>query len=254
MTATYQVKPSKYFKIYQFVVIFQYEPTFVLLDRGRCPRTLSEVWKIQLKTELSSAVSEGYIFQAEDNVRGRRPLYFIYPVSLNFVLLVMLQMLQMNSSRSRPRQLKEKAKEKPALRCLCQATRRSRFEYRRFFLGLMWGRVGRVGVLPFYQDILFHDFWAGCLYLYLYSVQFYDQHYLFSKRSLGFKNSSVIMFWAKICQKQLCVKSTFSMKKGYITVNTVNSMSMNTSYLQIKFRESEKQKDREETGPGLQLG
>ena len=91
MTATYQVKPSKYFKIYQFVVIFQYEPTFVLLDRGRCPRTLSEVWKIQLKTELSSAVSEAYIFQAEDNVRGRRPLYFIYPVSLNVVLLVMLQ-------------------------------------------------------------------------------------------------------------------------------------------------------------------
>ena len=38
-------------------------------------------------------------------------------------------------------------------------------------------------------------------YIYLYSVHFYDQHYLFAKRSWGFKNSSVIMFWAKICQK-----------------------------------------------------
>ena len=36
-------------------------------------------------------LSEAYIFHAEDNVRGRRPLYFIYPVSLNVVLLVMLQ-------------------------------------------------------------------------------------------------------------------------------------------------------------------
>merc|ERR1711911_164964 len=29
--------------------------------------------------------------RAEDNVRGHRPLYFIYPISLNVVLLVLLQ-------------------------------------------------------------------------------------------------------------------------------------------------------------------
>ena len=79
-----------------------------LVDRGRCQRTISEVWKIQLKTEfvkyiksedpkdprilyIWQTLSEAYIFHAEDNVRGRRPLYFIYPVSLNVVLEVMLQ-------------------------------------------------------------------------------------------------------------------------------------------------------------------
>ena len=36
-------------------------------------------------------LSEAYIFHAEDIVRGRRPLYFIYPISLNFVLLFMLE-------------------------------------------------------------------------------------------------------------------------------------------------------------------
>merc|ERR1712044_65554 len=40
---------------------------------------------------LANCLKHIYIFHAEDIVRGRRPLYFIYPVSLNFVLLIMLQ-------------------------------------------------------------------------------------------------------------------------------------------------------------------
>ena len=86
-------------------MIFQYEPTFVSLDRGRCPRTLSEVWKIQLKTEFAKYIksedpkdprilyiwqtlSEAYIFHAEDIVRGHGPLSVIYHVALNYYFVI----------------------------------------------------------------------------------------------------------------------------------------------------------------------
>ena len=81
----------------------------ILIDRGRCQRTIYEVWKIYLLNAedrvcqinknpkirriwgflfilqtLSEAWSR-YIFQTEDIVRGRRPLYFIHHASLNLV-------------------------------------------------------------------------------------------------------------------------------------------------------------------------